>query len=196
MFDLNFAESTAALLPVSPSGDLFMAAAAHPLVAALPIELPQAALANEVTPAVPIDLVKAAGVAPAAVDPLTGNGLGLMAEYYDNPDFTNLKKTNLDAKVDFNWGAGSPNKKIGVDSFAVRWTGKIQPRYSETYTFKLSGDDGVRLWVNGRQIINAWPNTGLGEKTGQIALTAGQKYDIAISARMKSFAPAEWMFRR
>ena len=39
-------------------------------------------------------------------------------------------------------------------------------------------DDGVRLWVNGQQIVNNWTDHAPTENSGTIALTAGQRYDI------------------
>ena len=104
------------------------------------------------------------------------NGFGLKGEYYDNSDLTNLKIIRNDPYVSFYWGIGSPDASIGGDTFSIRWTGQVQPRYSETYTFKTATDDGVRLWVNNQQIINNW--TAGGTYTGTIALTAGVKYDI------------------
>ncbi|BBD66708.1 PA14 domain-containing protein [Nostoc commune NIES-4072] len=109
-----------------------------------------------------------------------GNGNGLKAEYYDNIDFTNLKQTRTDATVNFNWGAGSPDPSIGADTFSVRWTGQVEAKYSETYNFYTTSDDGVRLWVNGQQIINKFVNQSATEYSGAIALVAGQKYDIKL----------------
>jgi glucose/arabinose dehydrogenase len=107
-------------------------------------------------------------------------GDGLKAEYYDNKDFTNLKVTRTDATVNFNWGFGSPDPSIGVDTFSARWTGQVQAKYSETYNFFTTADDGVRLWVNGQQIINKFVDQPATETSGSIALVAGQKYDIKL----------------
>ncbi|MCM8812570.1 MAG: PA14 domain-containing protein, partial [Candidatus Omnitrophica bacterium] len=41
-------------------------------------------------------------------------------------------------------------------------------------------DDGVRLWVNGKQLINNWTNHAAMENSGSITLTAGQKYDLVM----------------
>jgi endoglucanase len=155
-------------LIIPPIGSLV---AEVPLTATVPSPNPPAAA--------PLDF-KSASAATAAIDPLTGSGIGLFAEYYDNVDFTNLKKTSLDAQVNFDWGLGAPDQKIGADTFSVRWTGQVQPRYSEVYTFKSTGDDGVRLWVNGQEIITAWKNQPATEQKGSIALEAGQKYDIRL----------------
>src|SRR5688572_11078881 len=84
--------------------------------------------------------------------PLTG-GIGLRGEYFDNRDFSAPKLTRVDPTVNFNWGTGSPDPAIGSDTFSVRWTGRVSPRYSETYRFYTTSDDGVRLWVNGQLLI-------------------------------------------
>ncbi|MEH1831408.1 MAG: PA14 domain-containing protein [Nostoc sp.] len=109
-----------------------------------------------------------------------GNGTGLNAEYYDNIDFTNLKVTRIDPRVNFVWGTGSPDPSIGADTFSARWTGQVEAKYSETYKFYTTSDDGVRLWVNGQQIINDFVDHSATEDSGSIALVAGQKYDIKL----------------
>jgi hypothetical protein len=109
-----------------------------------------------------------------------GNGTGLTGDYYDNMDFTALVLTRTDATVNFDFGTGSPDATVGADTFSVRWRGKVQPRFSETYSFFTTADDGVRLWVNGVQLVDNWVDQGPTEKSGTIALTAGQKYDIVM----------------
>src|SRR4051812_43952149 len=83
---------------------------------------------------------------------LSGNGLA--ATYYNNADLTGSTASRVDAKVDFSWGTGSPTSAIGADTFSARWTGSVMPTKSETYTFYTNSDDGVRVWVDGKQIIN------------------------------------------
>jgi len=109
-----------------------------------------------------------------------GNGTGLTGDYYDNMDFTALVLTRVDATVNFDYGNGSPHASVGVDTFSVRWRGQVQPKYSETFTFYTTTDDGVRLWVNNQQLVNNWIDQGATEKSGTIALVAGQKYDITM----------------
>ncbi|MEH2319469.1 PA14 domain-containing protein [Nostoc sp.] len=111
---------------------------------------------------------------------VSANGNGLKAEYYDNIDFTNLKLTRTDPTVNFIWGADSPARSIAADTFSVRWTGQVQAEYSETYKFYTNSDDGVRLSVNGQQIINHFADQSAREYSGSIALVAGQKYDIKL----------------
>ena len=107
-----------------------------------------------------------------------GTGTGLTATYYDNANFTGATVTRTDPAVNFDWASGSPATGIGADTFSVRWTGQVQPQFSETYTFYTQSDDGVRLWVNNVAIVNNWTDHALTENSGTIALTAGQRYDI------------------
>jgi chitodextrinase len=108
------------------------------------------------------------------------NGIGLRGEYYNNKDLTEQKLTRIDSNVNFDWGSGSPDSGIGGDTFSVRWTGQIIPKYTETYTFHTISDDGVRLWVNNQLIIERWNDQGATEYTGKISLSAGTKYDIKL----------------
>jgi hypothetical protein len=105
---------------------------------------------------------------------------GLKAEYYDNQDLTNLKVTRTDPTVNFNWGTGSPDPAIGVDTFSARWTGQVKADHSETYTFYTTSNDGVRLWVNGQLVINNWTTHATTENSGTIALQAGRWYPVTL----------------
>ena len=105
---------------------------------------------------------------------------GLKAYYFDNIDLTGLKLIRTDDIVEFDWGSGAPDAAIRPDTFSARWTGYVEPRYSETYTFHTLSDDGVRLWVDGRLIIDNWTDHGFQEDTGTIELTAGRKYDLKL----------------
>lgn len=49
---------------------------------------------------------------------------------------------------------------VGVDTFTMRWEGKVEPLYTQTYTFYTVTDDGVRLWVNGWLVIDKWQDRG------------------------------------
>lgn len=109
---------------------------------------------------------------------LAGNGLS--ATYFDNVDLTGATVARTDAAVNFKWGTGSPDAKIAPYTFSARWTGKVQTKFSETYTFSTISDDGVRLWVNGQLLINKWNNHPPQEDKGTITLAANGSYDIKL----------------
>jgi glucose/arabinose dehydrogenase len=85
-----------------------------------------------------------------------GDGTGLLGEYFNNPDLTAPVFSRLDPNIDFNWGEAAPGPGIDADTFSVRWTGWVKPRFSETYTFYANTDDGVRVWLNGVLILDNW----------------------------------------
>ena len=121
-------------------------------------------------------------VADVAVVNLDNTGVsgGLRGTYYDTIDFTGPALSRLDPAVNFHWAAGSPDPAIGSDTFSARWTGEIQPRYGETYTFYTTSDDGIRLWVNGVLVIDNWTDHANTVDTGTITLAANQWYSIVL----------------
>jgi hypothetical protein len=112
--------------------------------------------------------------------PPVGNGNGLNAEYYNGMNFDTLKFSRIDPNIDFDWGEGAPGDGITNDHYSVRWTGKIEPRYSGEYTFYMTSDNGRRLWINNQLVIDKWVNDWDIEYSGTITLTAGQLYDIKV----------------
>ena len=107
-------------------------------------------------------------------------GTGLTGQYFNNQDFTGTTQTRVDGTVNFDWGTAAPVSGFGVDTFSARWTGELETQFSGTYTFYTTSDDGVRLWVNGQQVINNWTNHAPTENSGTISLSAGQRYSIRL----------------
>src|SRR6266496_3175959 len=112
---------------------------------------------------------------------------GLRGDYYVSApgtydQFTTLKATVVDPNIDFNDLEPILDSLTGQnDHNTIRWTGQIQPLYSETYTFYMVGDNGFRLWVNDQLIIDHWVDDwGNPQTSTPIALQAGQKYDIKV----------------
>jgi uncharacterized repeat protein (TIGR03806 family) len=111
-----------------------------------------------------------------------GNGTGLLGAYYANHTSANPytgspTMVETDAVINFNWTSG-PGGGIGQDGFTVRWTGSVQPQFNETYTFYATADDGVRLWVNGQELVNGWVDEASTTYQGSITLKAQQLYNI------------------
>ncbi|HYP91138.1 MAG TPA: PA14 domain-containing protein, partial [Polyangiaceae bacterium] len=120
------------------------------------------------------------GTGTPTCSPVTGSGAGLSGDYFSGTTLTTKVLSRTDANVDFQWGTASPAAGIPGDSFSVRWTGQVSPRFSGPTTFYTSSDDGVRLWVNGQQLVNNWTDHGTTENSGTISLVAGQKYDLKL----------------
>jgi hypothetical protein len=108
------------------------------------------------------------------------NGTGLHGAYFNGTGLANLVLERTDPYIDFNWGTGSPAAGVASNQFSARWTGFIQPRYSEVYTFHLAADDGCRLWINNQLLIDKWHDDSGTEVSGSMAVTGGQQCDIRV----------------
>lgn len=128
---------------------------------------------------------QAKAVVPASVlfHKAAGGEPGLLAEYYrteegteDFPDFPASKAPDLkrvDKTINFestqdNW-PGTEFK----DFFFIRWTGTIRIPTDGQYTLFLDSDDGSRLFIDGKQVVDNGGAHGMEEVAGNIELTAG-----------------------
>jgi mannan endo-1,4-beta-mannosidase len=169
-----------------PASSLFIGAAAVPVTAATPVptaapivaSTPAPTAAPTPTPApTATPLLTYQIIAPPAVVPANG----LKGEYFKNMQLTGTPAVvRTDSALDFNWRLLSPDAEIGVDYFSVRWSGKIKPLYSETYQIYTNSDDGIRVWIDGKSVIDSWIKQSGTERQGSITLNAGQLYDIRV----------------
>lgn len=112
---------------------------------------------------------------------------GLKGEYYTQSapgafDFAQLKATGFDPQLDFASLESRLNSATGQsDDVSVRWTGRIVPEETGPTTFSIIGDNGFRLWVDGRLVIDHWVDDWDREQSGEpVELTAGKAYDIKV----------------
>ncbi|HBD09077.1 MAG TPA: beta-1,3-glucosyltransferase, partial [Syntrophobacteraceae bacterium] len=116
---------------------------------------------------------------------------GLRGEYYDNTTFSGTPGfVRTDSMVHFTWAMGSPDKAIANDHFSVRWTGKLVPPVTGKYRIGTSTDDGVRLWIDGRLVIEKWFDRGATLDFITMRLEAGREYTI----RMDYYENSGWAY--
>ena len=105
---------------------------------------------------------------------------------YANPDFSGAPGRigiNNNGSNDANngiWGVGTPDVAlINPDTFSVRWSGQVQPQFSENYKFIVRADDGVRLKINGQvQALQMLPSAVTSGSTYSYNATTG---DLTVS---------------
>lgn len=73
------------------------------------------------------------------------------------------------------WLTGTPDVAlIQPDSFSIRWTGQVQPQFSEEYTFVVQADEGCALLINGQpQVLKIAPTANTGGSTYTYNATTG-----------------------
>jgi YVTN family beta-propeller protein len=108
---------------------------------------------------------------------------GLRAEYYAGlvPGAGAPVAVRSEA-VDFDWGGGAPaGVNVGANQFSVRWTGSVTALASGTHVFETLSDDGVRLWVDGRLVIDNWtPHAPAVDAAAPVTFQAGRRYTIRL----------------
>jgi len=134
----------------------------------------------------PFTLLLAAATPVVAADELEP---GLVGEYYDVgsslEDFPNIpadKKPavrRIDKSINFESTQEGFHGTQLVDFFYIRWTGKIRLPKDGTYSFTLESDDGSRLFIDGKQIIDHNGLHAMEEKSGDAQLKAGD-HDIKV----------------
>ncbi len=111
---------------------------------------------------------------------LEGTGDGLNGNYYTGMNLVSYKYTRIDPQINFDWGESNPGSPLANNYFSIQWTGFIEPRYSEEYTFYITSDNGRRLWINDQLIIDKWISDYDVTYTGTIHLDAMTKYKIRL----------------
>ena len=105
---------------------------------------------------------------------------GLRCEFYANRDLQGPSVvTTTHPEVDFFW-EGAPAEGLPADHFSARWTGEFRPVHSERAIFTVSGDDGDRLFVDGREVLEHWSDHGVSTKTATLDVEAGRRYAIRL----------------
>jgi hypothetical protein len=130
----------------------------------------------------------ATGFTPVPASQLhTSSTQGLLGQYFTNTTLSGTPALTRTEAVSFDWGTGSPGAGIGSDSFSVRWTGQVSAPTTGSYVLQTISDDGVRLWLNGAQLINNWTDHGATTNNAPaVTLVAGQRYDIVMEYYEKS----------
>lgn len=107
---------------------------------------------------------------------------GLKGQYWDNPNLNGKPALERrDLKVEFDWGQGNPSTGLPNDGFSVRWTGRIGPLPTgSAFRLTSTSDDGVRIWLDGKVVIDAWKPLDSVTNVSSIRLEAGRTYDIKI----------------
>jgi len=96
-------------------------------------------------------------------------------QYFAGPDHDELVYQRRDCVIDFDWEMGPPGGDVPADDFSVRWEGELEIEADGLYTFELSSDDGSRLFIDGRLVIDHWSDHGFSPLQGSIRLSEGRQ---------------------
>jgi len=148
------------------------------------------------SPGTRVDLISACTLDPTnSLWESSNNGKitqGLQAEYFTSNDLSGTPAVSrVDNQVDFDWDIDRIPVSTNQQGFSARWTGQVRPQINGDYVFKIRGDGGLRLIVNGQTLVDNFssptrPPVGYGPTvsySGKITLQAGQTYSVEIDYR-------------
>ncbi|MBN1117426.1 MAG: glycoside hydrolase family 3 C-terminal domain-containing protein [Bacteroidales bacterium] len=83
-------------------------------------------------------------------------------------DILNLEKDNMS------------NEKVSDEDFSVRFTCYFSPEETGYYWLGLAGDDGFRMFLDGKKVIEQWQNQGETIRKYETKLEAGKEYKVVV----------------
>ncbi len=104
---------------------------------------------------------------------------GLKAEYFRGVELQGAPVvTRVDSSIDFDFNGEAPAPGLGKEDFSIRWTGSLTPDQSGTYQLGFTGDDGYRVWLDGKLLVEDWTTHGASTKNADVPLEKGHKYAL------------------
>jgi hypothetical protein len=95
------------------------------------------------------------------------------ASYWNNTTLSGTPVLEEKAKhLGFDWEYGSPHPLIRTDQFSARWSRYLDLEET-SYRFSVTSDDGVRVYVDDRLIIDEWHDHPARTFTADLSLNAG-----------------------
>lgn len=106
---------------------------------------------------------------------------GLNAEYFNNVSLQGKAEVQRDdASIDFNWTLYSPDPKVRNGFYSARWTGKIKSPQTGLAKIGLEGNDGFRLYVDGKLLIDNWKKQSYRAVLRDFSFEKDKEYDLRV----------------
>jgi hypothetical protein len=103
---------------------------------------------------------------------------GLLGAYFSDGGLTSQSFQRIDPGVDFQWDEAPVEGSS--HEYSVQWSGRVLANFSQPYQFAVESPGGVRLWVDGRLVIDDWKARTPGTRTGRLLMHAGRSVSILL----------------
>lgn len=109
------------------------------------------------------------------------NEKGFQAEYFNNIDLSGKPVlTRVDREINFRWTLYSPHPDINYDFYSVRWSGKLKAPETGKFKIGIEGNDGYRLYLDGKLLIDNWKSQTYTTKFTEHYFEKDKEYDIRV----------------
>lgn len=109
-----------------------------------------------------------------------GTGTGLTAQYFAGSAMAGNAVVQRTEAVDFDWTGRRPDPAVPAGPFSARWTGWIEAVSSGPTTLRTVSDDGVRVWIDDRLVIDNWTGHAATNNDAAVSMVAGRRYRITM----------------
>jgi beta-glucosidase len=120
---------------------------------------------------------------------------GLKAEYFDNTELEGTPRSRKESVINFDPASQPPDPIIKDINRSIRWTGKLRPDVTGRYVLAFTTDEGCRLFIDGKKVIDHWQGHGVETDSVAIDLIAGKEYDLKaeyFDCRDAAIAKLQW----
>lgn len=109
---------------------------------------------------------------------------GLSVQYFAGVRFNTPAGKGVDKIVDHDWPgpplADPPGGLDGVNNFSARWEGVLAVPEDGEYEIGVEGDDGFRLYLDGRKVVEDWTEGAARYRSTRVTLSKGQQVPLKL----------------
>ncbi len=118
-------------------------------------------------------------VIPAKQFTMPDGQAGLKASWFSDQNLTEKVGETTDPLINFQWSE-APRKDMPADHFSVRWDGHLTAPKTGTYDIITNSDDGVRLWLGDKLVIDDWTSAPSRRNAAKFTMEAGKRYTLRL----------------
>lgn len=96
--------------------------------------------------------------------------------WFAERDFSGTTRVEYLRQLTFDWGKGSPTRGIPKDDWSARFQTCLELDEETKVRFKLTSDDGSRLFIEGERVVDNWGDHGPRARSGTRTLEAGSHH--------------------